>query len=288
MGSGPQGEFERELVQLLQRSLPDSDRILPNFSIKQAGHPSLEDDAVVFAPHAVFVLEAKEWDGRLTGDDTEWLLNNKPRKPPLWTVDLKCKVLKSTLGPLGARTWFDPLMVVPDSLAVLLDGNWAGHVVRLSDLTAHLTDAHRVAHPRDVLAMHQPMQDALQQGWAARRREGHRRFGGWEAQELVHAWERDGVTMAEYLARRALVRDPNLYRVRVWTVSPYETPEQRDERLRVIRRPTKPWPAWATTQICFRCCLSTSYPTRTSSLRSPSGRSTAPSMGFYETETANR
>ena len=41
----------------------------------QAGRPSgaLEYDFVVLAPHAVYVLEAKEWYGRLTGDDTEWL-----------------------------------------------------------------------------------------------------------------------------------------------------------------------------------------------------------------------
>src|SRR6478609_6197948 len=98
-GSGPQGNFEQKLVESLLRALPAQFRILPNFSIKQVGHPALEYDIVVLAPHAVYVVEAKEWYGRLSGDDTEWLLNrNPPRRCPLWLCDQKGKVLKGRLG----------------------------------------------------------------------------------------------------------------------------------------------------------------------------------------------
>ena len=37
IGSGPQGPFEQELVETLVKGLPDSYRILPNFSVKHNG-----------------------------------------------------------------------------------------------------------------------------------------------------------------------------------------------------------------------------------------------------------
>jgi len=56
---------------------------LAEFQHQQQGQPALEYDVVILAPHAIFVIEAKECTA-LTGDDTEWLLNQQPRKCPLW------------------------------------------------------------------------------------------------------------------------------------------------------------------------------------------------------------
>ena len=80
---GPVGPFEPIVLERLRAGLSDAYQVLPNFQLKDKGHDALEYDFVVLAPHAVYVLEAKEWYGRLTGDDQEWLLNDKPRKPPL-------------------------------------------------------------------------------------------------------------------------------------------------------------------------------------------------------------
>ena len=235
MGSGPQGPFEQKLIEALVGGLPDDYRVLPNFSIKQQGQPSLEYDAVVFAPHAVFVVEAKEWYGRLTGDDTEWLLNQQPKKCPLWLVDLKCKVLKSRFGALGNKVWVDPLFVVPDGIHNLLTGNWASHVCTLKSAIAHLVDPQKVRYPGNLVGQLDAMQGMLQGGWAARRREQRRRYGGWEVTELLIADE-DG---AEYRAKRALISDSTPYRIRTWHVSPYDSDDQRMQLLEVIKRPTE-------------------------------------------------
>lgn len=234
-GSGPQGSFELEVVETIVRDLPETYRILPNFSIKQPGQPALEYDVVVLAPHAVFVLEAKEWYGRLTGDDTEWLLNQQPKKCPLWLTDLKCKVLKTRLGATANRVWIDPLLVIPQGTQNLLTGSWSAHVLTIANLVTHLTDEDRVRHPNDIGLFHQAMQDLLQGAWAARRREANRRYGGWEATELLYA-DDEG---AEYRAKRALVTDPTPYRIRTWSVSPYNNAQEREKMLRIIRRPTE-------------------------------------------------
>lgn len=234
-GSGPQGVFEKQVVEALVRGLPENYRVLPNFSLKQAGHTALEYDAVILAPHAVFVVEAKEWYGRLTGDDTEWLLNQQPKKCPLWLVDLKCKVLKARFGALANQIWVDPILLIPAGTQNLLGGNWASHVVGLNQCVAHLKDENRVRFPGAIGSYHQALQDILQGAWAARRRELKQRYGGWEVTELLFADEEG----AEYRAKRALVADPTAYRVRTWQVSPYSSPEEREKILRVIRRPTE-------------------------------------------------
>lgn len=235
MGGGPQGQFEARVVDVLVNSLPDTYRVLPNFSIKQQGQPAFEYDAVLLAPHSVLVLEAKEWYGKLTGDDTEWLLNQQPKKCPLWLVDLKCKVLKSRLGGVANHLWIDPLLVVPENTRNELTGNWASHVVGLNELISRVMDEHMVRHPRAITPYHQPIQDLLQGAWAARRRGAKRRYGGWEATELLFADE----DSTEYRAKRALVDDPTPYRIRTWKISPYGSPEEREKRLRIIRRPTE-------------------------------------------------
>ncbi len=79
---GPVGRFEQQVVERIRTGLPDTWTLFPNFTIKQAGRDALEYDGVLFGPHAIYVLEAKEWIGRLSGDDTEWLLNRTPRACP--------------------------------------------------------------------------------------------------------------------------------------------------------------------------------------------------------------
>src|SRR4051812_6348044 len=92
------GAFEPLVLRTLLEQLPATYAVAPNFQLKQRNHEALEFDFTILAPPAIYVVEAKEWYGRLTGDDTEWLLNLSPRKCPLWLVNTKCKALKTELG----------------------------------------------------------------------------------------------------------------------------------------------------------------------------------------------
>ncbi|NLS90946.1 MAG: protein kinase [Planctomycetaceae bacterium] len=234
-GGAPQGPFERLLVERLRRELPDGYELLPNFSLKNPGRSALEYDLAVLAPHAVFVIEAKEWYGRLTGDDTEWLINQTPKKCPMWLVDLKCKVLKGRLGGIGSQIWVEPLLVVPDGTQILLGGNWSDNVHTATSVVAHLQDRTKVRYPGSVDRYYQPIIESLQGQWAARRRNERRRISGYEVVETVAMSDE----AAEYIARRALVNDPTPFRIRSWRVSPYADDQEREQRLAVIKRPTE-------------------------------------------------
>ena len=235
-GAGPQGPFEPKVLEALREKLPASFVIAPNFQLKQPGRSALEYDFVVLAPHAIFVIEAKEWYGRLTGDDTEWLINQTPRKCPLWLVDLKCKVLKNTLGAVANLIWVEPLLVFPDGTANALGGKWAANAHSVTGLVQALLDESRVRNRSDVARYHSQIERMLQGAWGARRRAARRRVGSYEIVETLY----EDANSGEYLARRALLsEDSARYRVRTWRLDPSLPPEELTRRKTVILRPTE-------------------------------------------------
>lgn len=234
-GSGPQGPFEPQVVETLRKALPDDYLLLPNFSLKEQRRPALEYDLVVLAPHAIYVVEAKEWYGKLTGDDQEWLLNGVAKKCPMWLVEQKAKVLKGRLGAPVSHVWFEAMLVVPPSLQLLLGGSWAWNVMALDKAAVFLADTKRLRTPADIRASHAAIIKSLQGAWGSRHQDRHRRIGGWEITETISI----DADSAEFLARRTFAADPAVFRIRTWQVSPYLPANERELRLAVIKRPTE-------------------------------------------------
>ncbi|MFT3769607.1 MAG: protein kinase [Minicystis sp.] len=230
------GPFERLVLQSLLTQLPDTYGVAPNFQLKPRNNDALEFDFLVIAPHAIYVLEAKEWYGRLTGDDTEWLLNQKPKKPPIWLTNLKCKVLKTELGALGGEVAVVPLVVLPDGTQNLLGGNWGSSVRSLTGTITFVQDPNKVPKAKDIRGYHASIEQLLQGKWGARKREKRRRIGSYELVETLFADERS----AEYLAHHALLTDdPTTYRIRTFRLN-QNLPDAAQEKQRaVIRRPTE-------------------------------------------------
>lgn len=238
-GEGPVGPFEALVLESLRTALPHAWALAPNFQLKQRGHDALEYDIVLLAKHALFVIEAKEWYGRLTGDDQEWLLNQTPKRCPMWTVNHKCKVLKTELGALASHAAVVPVLVVPDGTAVHIGGSWNGSAVNLGKLAAWLQDERNIPSNRrgdDLSAQIGPMAQALQGRWAARQRQRRRRVGSYEIVETLHVAPEEAI----YVARRAYIEsDAARYRVRTWKINPNGSHEEVEQRKAVVRRPTE-------------------------------------------------
>ncbi len=234
MGAGPVNAFEQQVVQQLVAALPAGYVVIPNFALRDQQGRAYEYDVVVLAPHAVYVVEAKTWYGRLTGDDTEWLLNGRPRKCPLWLADQKGKILKARTG-IFYGLWVEPLLVVPDGIGNDLQGNWARSLVTLGEIAGVLQDRHRVPHPSSTPLLHGEIKKALLGHWQARQAQGARRFGSYEVVETLAQDDKSG----EYIARHAMLGGDERFRVRTWHVDPYASAEEQEKRIRVIRRPAE-------------------------------------------------
>jgi serine/threonine protein kinase len=238
-GDGPVGQFERDVLEALRVALPRVWGLAPNFQLKQRGHDPLEYDIVLLAAHALFVIEAKEWYGRLTGDDQEWLLNHTPKRCPMWTVNHKCKVLKTELGALASHAQVTPVLVVPDGTAIHVGGSWKGAIVSLGRLPAWLQDKRNVPSHRagdDLTPLFSAFENALQGKWAARHRQNRRRVGSYEIVDTLQVAPDE----AMYVARRAYVEgDASRYRVRTWNIDMSGSHEEIEQRKAVVRRPTE-------------------------------------------------
>lgn len=235
-GGGLVGSFERLVLDALVQRLPDSYTVAPNFQLKQHSRESLEYDFIVLAPHAVYVIEAKEWYGRLSGDDSEWLLNQTPKKCPLWLVNTKCKVLKTELGAIGNQIYVSPALVIPDGTQNSLAGSWAPNVRSLSGLISYLQDPKGVTRPGNIGGYHKDIESVLQGKWGARKRGPRRRIGGYEITDILYSDERS----AEYIAKRSLIEgDPARYRIRTWRLDPNLPPDRQEKQKTFIMRPTE-------------------------------------------------
>jgi serine/threonine protein kinase/lipoprotein NlpI len=232
--------FEQLVIKTFLQSLPHDYQLLPNFILKPSPHQNaLELDIVVMATHAIYVVECKEWRGCITGDDTEWLLNDRTPKPwPMNMTEYKCKVLKSFLRTAGQRFRVEPVLVVPDDTRIQLSGSWAGHCNTVSDAVSFLQNASKIGiHNADIRPQHQTFIHLIQGSWGQRLRGPRKKVSAYDLLEPLYQNQQEGLTT--YLARKSLISDPNLYRVRVWTFSSTLPEAELKERLNVIRRPTE-------------------------------------------------
>lgn len=236
-GSSSPNDFEQLVVETLIKRLPDSYQLLPNFVIKPASNPhAFELDIVVLAPHALYVVECKNWIGKITGDDTEWRINDRIAKPwPMNLTDQKCKVLKTYLGPTARNIEVAAVLVIPNGSAVLVGGGWASRLHTLDALVRFLQDAKAIgATGGSITGFHGAFIKTIQGAWGKRVRDPRHQIGGWNLLDLLDAEP----GLESWSARRAIVEDPTPYRVRIWTVPQACNAEERKQRIEVIKRPT--------------------------------------------------
>jgi serine/threonine protein kinase len=126
-------EGERKVIEFLAHNLPvretvmrdlsnwgmygDEFIVIPNFTLPERGGMSAEIDGVVIAPHAVYLIETKDWNGRIVGDEQEWVLNERSERPnPNHSISLKAKKLAGALERVSAdikrNVFFTHLVII--------------------------------------------------------------------------------------------------------------------------------------------------------------------------------
>jgi serine/threonine protein kinase len=92
----PAHDAERQALRFLVEGLPESFSVYGNAWLVERTGVVYELDAVVVAPHAIFIVEIKSYRGRIEGTDNDWWLPEKIRSP-LKLNRITAQVLKSHL-----------------------------------------------------------------------------------------------------------------------------------------------------------------------------------------------
>jgi serine/threonine protein kinase len=93
----PENESERMAIVYLRAHLPASYKLFTNLEIKQ-GLETFEIDLILLAPHCVYVVDVKNWHGRIDISTPKWYPDNYQSYPsPLKKLRKHAKVLSSTI-----------------------------------------------------------------------------------------------------------------------------------------------------------------------------------------------
>lgn len=93
----PENESERMAIAYLRAHLPASYKLFTNLEIKQ-GVEIFEIDLILLAPHCVYVVDIKNWHGRIEIIDPKWYPDNYQSYPsPLKKLRKHAKVVSSTI-----------------------------------------------------------------------------------------------------------------------------------------------------------------------------------------------
>lgn len=120
----PAHDAERQALRFLVEGLPSNFTVYGNPWLVERSGVIYELDAVVVAPHAVFVVEMKAFRGRIEGTDHDWYIPY-PHPSPLKLNRLTAQVLKSQLkreGFQAGQVWVEGLVFLSATTDVNVRG----------------------------------------------------------------------------------------------------------------------------------------------------------------------
>lgn len=158
--TGPVNAGEERLFNFLEVNLPDSYYIVPNgeypYINPNGGTQYLEYDCIVVAPHAIYVIENKDFRGRIEAYENVWFHNDKEIKNPIKSVTFKGKILIDYLKKKERRwgaAWVESIVTLSNlnqTKSGFESGSASDNKTFLlnNELINFITDPDRLPHPR--------------------------------------------------------------------------------------------------------------------------------------------
>lgn len=141
----PAHEAERQAIRFLVEGLPASYTVYSNAWLVERSGASYELDAVVVAPHAIYIVEIKSYRGVIEGNDFDWYVP-EPMRSPLRLNYKTAQVLSSALKlktAYAGRVWVEGFVFLSHARKILVTGHASAARLHGRDaIRAALTDAH--------------------------------------------------------------------------------------------------------------------------------------------------
>jgi serine/threonine protein kinase len=120
----PAHDAERQAFRLLEENLPDSYTVYTNAWVVEAGGAIYEVDAVVVAPHGIYVVELKAYRGHIKGNDHDWYVP-QPIPSPLRLNRKTAQVLAGELkrkSYQASSRWVDHFVFLTHTTDIAISG----------------------------------------------------------------------------------------------------------------------------------------------------------------------
>ena len=232
----PESEAERQSIRLLRDRLPDDYIVFHNLETVSPGGFAYEVDILVIAPHAVYVIEEKNYTGHVRGNLREWQMFNGAVFPsPIPAVNRKARVVASQIkghDPALGNVYCHGLVHLTSPKAkIKIRDPQADRVVIGEELIAYLADPSRLpVADGDVRSRRDRICGAIFSGFNPTK--PIRDIG------VYRVIEKLGETpeFAEYLAEHRYLKIEPRTRLKVYRVDVYQEKEKRDTQLELIFR----------------------------------------------------
>ena len=232
----PESEAERQTIRLLREGLSDEYIVFHNLETVSPGGFAYQIDALVVAPHAVYVIEQKNFSGHIRGNMREWQMFNGAVFPsPIPAINRKARVVATQIKSHNAtlaRVYCHGLVhLSAGKVRLKLRDPQADRVVIGEDLIGFLCDPARLPVPgADLRSRRDRICGAVFTGFNPAR--PVREIG------VYRVIEKLGETReyTEYLAEHRYLRIEPRVRLKVYRVDIYQDRENREQQLELIFR----------------------------------------------------
>lgn len=249
-GVGPVNDGEKKVINFLLNNLSpqglvtdfnnfgksgDEYIVIPNIDIPDnTSRQPLDIDCILIAPHCIYTIEIKDWRGKITGDDYEWLLNDRVYKEsPISLINRKSKVLRGLIVHeninLNNKFWCQHLIIISDeNTNISIEGAFKDLVFKTDkSLINYLTNAEKIGKHFVKRNTIKHIQREIAEIITRKGKGQNNKSLKIQGHEVIEeVFSRDGLT--EYLARPVIGNKlGSLKKLRVFTLPLYSDEAQK-------------------------------------------------------------
>jgi len=232
----PESEAERQTIRLLKEHLSEDYIVFHNLETVSPAGFAYEIDLLVIAPHAIYVIEEKNYTGHIRGNVREWVMFNGAVFPsPIPAINRKTRIVATQLkkhDPALADVFCQGVVHLSSAKAkIKIHDPQADRVTVADELITYLSDPKRLPQPSCRIAGRRDLIcGAVFAGFEPS--QPHREIGAYRVLEKLG----ETPEFSEYLAEHRYVKIEPRTRLKVYHFDMYEEVEKRDKQLELIFR----------------------------------------------------
>jgi serine/threonine protein kinase len=163
----PENDSEKKAIRRLGKGLTDDFTIFHNFELTTGRGLPYEYDLAVLAPHALYHLEVKGFQGNIRGNGQQWVFENGSVYPsPIPLANKKTKILANKLRQYSPRlgdVFVETLILLTDDQSrIRINDDQASRVMHLNEALKRLDDPRQLpVSTRDVTPLYGMVGEAM-------------------------------------------------------------------------------------------------------------------------------